>query len=109
MNSPRQCRADMALDRAQLSVLFRRGEARGMPSGVGASGAADAMDVVFGGLWQIEIDDASDAGDVDTARRDVRRDEDRISAAAETLERLAALRLRAARVQALGPVSGGTK
>src|SRR5690349_18488371 len=49
MRSSRQDAADMSFDRAQLTVLFRRGEARGVPSGVSASGSADAMDIVLRG------------------------------------------------------------
>ena len=105
----RQRAADVALDRVQLATLLGGGEARRVAVGFGASGAADAVDVVLGGLRQVVVDDAADVGDVDAAGRDVGRDQDAIAPAPEAFERLAALLLRPVRVQPLGGVSGGAE
>ena len=47
------------------------------PSMPGAAGAADPVDVVLGHHRQLEVDDVGQAVDVQPARGDLGRDEDR--------------------------------
>src|SRR5205085_3009365 len=64
--------------------------------------ATDAVDVVVGRLRHIEVDDMSQRFDVDSARGDVRRNQDSMIAALESRERGCALALRAISVNSLG-------
>src|SRR5437879_7149392 len=66
---------------------------------LGAAGPADAMDVIFWVLRHIIVNDVADAGDVETARRDVGRDHHFVFATLETLERFDALALCAIRME----------
>ena len=59
-----------------------------------AARATDAVHVILGLLRHVVVDDVRDAGDVEPALRDVRRDEHAHLAALEILERARALRLR---------------
>ncbi len=60
------------------------------------------MNVVVGHPRHVEVDDVAERLDVDAARRDVGRDENRISPALEAGERLRALALRPVAVNPLG-------
>ena len=64
-----------------------------------AAGAPDAMDVIFGMLRHVVVDDVADVGDVESARGDVRGDEHLEFAVAKTGERLLAFALRAVGMQ----------
>src|SRR5262245_60761161 len=79
---PRHRMPQMTLDHPQLLVLLRRGKAAGTATGVGARGAADAMDVVLSGVRQVEVHHVSDVGHVDPTRSDVGRDQYAVTAAA---------------------------
>ena len=59
----------------------------GDAAGAGARGAADAVDIAFRLVRQIEIDDVGDAGHVDAARGDVGRHQHAGAAGAEALQR----------------------
>ena len=61
------------LDRAELIVIFRRHEAGGPAAGLHPSGPADPMDVIFGRVRKIIVDDVADIGHVDSAGGDIRR------------------------------------
>jgi hypothetical protein len=56
-------------------------------------GAADAVDILVGHIGQLVIEHMADAGDVDTARGDIGRDQHLQMAVAETLHRGGALAL----------------
>ncbi len=61
---------------------------------MGATRAPNAMHVVLRAARKIEVDDQLDVGDVETTRRDVRRDHHREPTAPERGERALAVRLR---------------
>lgn len=82
---------DEALDSRDLAFLMRFGETDRVTLGTCASGAADAMHVVFCLHRHIEIDHEIDALHVYAACRDVSRDQDAVFACLETLERFLAL------------------
>jgi hypothetical protein len=93
MRLPVQAATDVSFDGMQLRALFRCGETRGVPGCSGARGAADAMHIVLGRVREIVVDHSLDAADVDAAGRDVGRHQDAVTAATESLQRLAPLRL----------------
>src|SRR5258705_12325084 len=72
---PHDAAADEAFERAEFAVVFGRDEADGVTDGVGASGAADAMDVIFDVHREIIVHHMRDAVHVNAPRRDVRRDQ----------------------------------
>ena len=102
----RQAPRDRPLDIAQVAFFFRRHEREGIAGRLGAAGAADAVDVILRNQRHVEIDDMAERIDVDTARRDVGRDEDREPPALEPFQRRRALRLRAVAVDAFGADAG---
>ena len=74
---------DEFLQRAQSSPILRGHEANSVADGLGAAGSANAMHVVFGVQWEVEVDYMRNAVDVDTARGDVGGDEHANGAALE--------------------------
>ena len=73
---------------------------------LGATGASDAMHVIFRMLRHVVIDDVTYTGDVKAARRDVGGDHHFVFAALESFERFDALALGAIGVQHGDGVSG---
>src|SRR5207253_604735 len=73
----RQLEADVAFDRLEPLDVVLAGEADRPARRAGARGAADPMDIVLGIERQVVVDDVGDALDVQAARGDVRRDQDR--------------------------------
>ena len=67
--------ADELLDIAQERDLFAVTQRDCDPACSGARGTADAVDVGFGHVRQVEIDHVADAIDIDAARRDIGGDE----------------------------------
>ena len=63
------------LDVAQIGLLRRIAERDRDAIRTGARGAADAVDIAFRLVGQLEVDDMGDVVDVDAARRDVGRDQ----------------------------------
>src|SRR5437868_22583 len=98
----RQSLADRFLDGAQIVMLVRRDEGECIAYLACPRRATDAVDVVVGRLRHIEVDDVSERFDVDSARGDVRRNQDSMIAALESRERGCALALRAISVNSLG-------
>ena len=90
--------AHEALDRVERRQLFAVHQGESVADILGAAGPADPVHVVFWMLGHIVIDDVTDAGDVDSARRNIGRDHDFIFAALETFERFDALALGAVRM-----------
>ena len=87
--------ADEAFDGAEFFGFVGRDEREGIPRHVGATGAADAMDIVLRVLRDVVVDDMAHSGDVDTARSDVCGDHDFVFSGFESAERFDALVLRA--------------
>ena len=99
--------ADEALDVADVGGVFRRDERDGVADGLRATGAADAVHVVFWFLRDVVVDDVGDAGDVDTAGRDIGGDHDFVLAGLKAFEGLDALILGAVGVEDGDGVIGG--
>ena len=68
--------AGQPLDVTQHLGFVFRAERDGPALRAGTRCTADAVDITFGNLRQIEIVDMADAGNVDAARGDIGRDED---------------------------------
>ena len=85
--------AEDALDVAQQLELVDADQRDGVAVDAGAAGAADAVDVVLGDHRQLEVDDVRQRLDVEAARGDLGRDEDREPAGLEVGQRADALRL----------------
>src|SRR3954468_9203971 len=90
------------LDIAQERALFIVAERDCDAFGSGARGSAYAMDVALRNVRQVVVDDMADAIDVDTARRDIGRDQDLQLAGAERAEDALALVLRFVAVDRFG-------
>src|SRR5688572_32362216 len=82
-----QLLTDALLDVADHHQVLPRGDRRDDSLAVGAGGASGAVHVVIDALRNVEVDHVLDAGDVDAASGDVRRDEDAMRAGAEVVER----------------------
>ncbi len=93
---------DEFFDVVQEFVFFRRAEGDGEAGGSGASGAPDAVDVGFGFVREVVVDDEGDVFHVDAACGDVGRDEDGEVAFAEFIEGFIALFLAAVAVDGFG-------
>ena len=90
-----------AFDVVEQLQLVDADERDGVAVDARAAGPADAMDVVLGDHRQLEVDDVRERLDVEAARGDLGRDEDREAAGLEVGQRADALRL------ALVAVDGG--
>jgi hypothetical protein len=82
------------LDIAQVGSFVVAAEGVRNTGRTGASGSADAVDIVFRHVRQLEIDDVRHAFDIDPACGDVGGHEHSAMAGAEAGERAFALRLR---------------
>ena len=101
----------------QHVALARRDEQNGLAAAARPAGAADAMDIGLGIIWDVIIDHMTDAFNVESARRDVGRDQDVDLAGLEPRHGAFAQRLRdvaverrggeAARLQLLGQFDRG--
>ena len=78
--------ANEAFDTTEEVTLAAVAEGDGLSIESGAGGAADAVDVGFGFLGEVVVEDEGDALDVDTACGDVGGDEDAATARAEVEE-----------------------
>ena len=96
-----------ALDLAQPAHLARRNEGDRFAGPTGPAGAPDAVDVRLRALWDIEIDDVGDVGDVEAARRHVGGDEHVSLTGAEAAHDAIALRLREIAMDRLHGVAAG--
>src|SRR5882762_10188486 len=67
----RNLMADVALDVRQRDGVFLATEADGIALGTGARRAADAMHIILGDVWQIEIEDMAHVGNMQAARGDI--------------------------------------
>src|SRR6266478_7476936 len=87
------------LDRLKRGNFFAIHECKGIAYILSAAGAPDAMDVIFRMLGHIIIDDMTNAGNIEAARRDVGRDHYFILAALKTFKRFDTLALGAVGMQ----------
>src|SRR5262245_39990171 len=71
----RETPAEHALDIAQLPFLLWRDEGERLAGHLGATRAADAVDVVFRCLGHVEVDDVAERFDVDAAGGDIGGDQ----------------------------------
>ena len=63
-------------DRLERGNFFAVHKSEGVADILGAAGPADAMDVIFRMFRHVVIDDVTDTGDVEAARRNIGRDHD---------------------------------
>ena len=97
------------LDVAQQPMLARLGERDRDAFAAGATRAADAMHVRVGRRRHVEVHDVRHVLDVETARRDVRRDEQLRRAVAEAAHDAIALLLRQPAVQRFGAIAAAAE
>src|SRR5690625_284035 len=95
---PRDAFAGVALDIAEVIFFAAINEGDRFSGCFGAAGAADAVDVIFGLVGRVEVDDVRDGIDVDAAPSHVCCNEDVELALLESGKRALALALPAARV-----------
>src|SRR5437763_16679350 len=62
------------LNRLQRGQFLSVHQGESVADVLGATGSSDAMDVILRMLWDIIIDDMTDAGDIEPARGDIGRD-----------------------------------
>lgn len=86
--------ADEPFNSAYIAHLVRRCKRNGASLAAGASGSSDAMNVVLGIVRKIEINHEFDAGNIDTARRDVSSHENAIFSRFKSVESFTSLRKR---------------
>ena len=99
---PHDAATNEAFERAQFALILVRHKTDGVAYGVCASGAADAMDIIFRVHWKIVIYDVRDAVHVNAARRDVRRHQYTYDAVLEIFQRAQSLALRTVGMQRRG-------
>ena len=87
----RQRRPDELFDIPDVTFLFGSGKRNRMAPLTCPAGAADAVDVILGILWEVVINDQLYARDVNTSGCYVRSHEDLVFAGFKALERFAAL------------------
>ena len=101
-SSLEQLRSERALQRLEGAQLFGRDQRQRRAGGSGAAGPAHTMYVGFAGVRHFEIHHVRDPVDVESARRDVGRDEDLVLTAPEAFHGGCPLLLRAIRMQRRG-------
>jgi len=89
----RQSLPDRFLDRAQIVLLVRRDERKGIADFSSASGASHPMDVIVGCFGHVEVHNMPESLDVDSARSDVRRHQHAVRAVLEAGQRGGSLSL----------------
>ena len=75
------------LDRGQVLVVGRHGDADRGAKTARAAGAPDAVDIVLGMAGQVVVEDVADRLDIQAARRDVGGDQQAQLAVAERFQR----------------------
>src|SRR4026209_801505 len=97
--SARNFLADEMLDGCHFLDIFGRHDRKRIADALGATGAADAMDIIFRMVRHVEIDHMCDLLNIDTAGGDIRSHHDFVTAIAKSVERLFALPLRTVGVE----------
>src|SRR5436190_323410 len=90
---PRNALPNQLLDRRDALALGGRNDGDCGTAASGAAGTADAMDVIVGMVRDVEIEDVTDRGNVEAARRHVGGDQQGDFVLAELIERRRARRL----------------
>ena len=90
---PWNCLADQPLDGADRLAVDRSDDGDRDACPPGATGSADAVDVIIGMMRHVKIEDMADLRNIEPAGRDVRSDQHRDLALAERLKRSSARRL----------------
>ncbi len=86
-------------DRLERGNFFAVHEGEGVADVLGATGPADAMDVIFGVLGHVVVNDMTDTGNVEPPRGNVGRHHDFVFTAFKTFERFNPLPLGAIGMQ----------
>src|SRR5262249_36981137 len=73
-------------DATHVALLLGKDERAAPPGAAGSAGPPHAVHVALVVLGRVEIDDVCDVLEIESARSDVRRDERRHAAGAETVE-----------------------
>ena len=87
------------LNRLQRPNFFAVHQGESVAHVLRAAGPADAMDIIFRMFRDIIIDDVTDAGNVESARRDISCDHHFVFAALESFERFDPFALGSIRMQ----------
>ena len=88
----RQLLIHKALDCADIVVLIVCSQTDCHTGFPGTSGPSDPVNIISGYIRQVVVDHESDILDVDSTRRDIRRNQDSVSSRFEAIERVATLR-----------------
>src|SRR5215469_4740113 len=107
--SCRDRHADQPLDVAKIGPLLIVTEGDRYTLRASAGGATDAVDITFGDVRQIVVDDVANAVDVDTAGSNVSRNQRTQFAETESREHALALILRLVAVDCFGSMAGFLK
>jgi hypothetical protein len=99
---PRDLLPNGPLDCTYHRNFVGRHEGEGVARSRRSAGPADAVNVVFRLLGNVVVDDVTDAGDIESALGDVRRDEHANLPCLEVVERTGALALRLVSVHRCG-------
>src|SRR5437899_2849569 len=91
--------ADQGDDGGDETAILWRCDGKGAALEPGTAGTADTMNIVLGMDRHVEIEDVRQALDVETARRNIARDQQADLVVLEALKRLGALGLRHVAVQ----------
>ena len=91
--------ANEALDGGNLLNILAGHNRESVADALSASSAADAMDVVFGMMRHIEVDDVADLRHVNASRGDVGGYHHLITAVAKTIQSMLAFPLSSARME----------
>jgi len=97
--------ADKLLDGVQRVDIVFTGKGKCLSLGADPGGSPDAVDVVFGILRKIKVDDVGNAVDVESSACHVGRDKDREISIAELIENPETPDLLDVSCQAAGPIS----
>ena len=97
----------VALDRLDAVDVASVDEGNGLARAAGATRTADAVDIVFGVLWQLVVEDEIDVVHIDAARGDVGGDENLDGALAEKTQDALAHRLGDVAVKTVSGVAAG--
>ena len=84
---------DEFFDGRQILFFRRANQRSGIPKFAGTTGAADAMNIILGNVWQFVVDDMRQVVDIQTARGHVGADEYLDAPGLEGFERFGALLL----------------
>ena len=103
---PREVALDKTFKVTDAALIAGGDEGVSITLDSGATGAADAVDVVLVLEWEVVVDDVGDAGDIESTRGDIGADEDAKLRFFESIKRTLALVLGAVSVDRFGSDAG---